>query len=68
MGGEKKIKKWWTFIGPDWIHQFCFISAGAFYFNAVVSPTDPQVHLVGIVTNWAYNLKGGNFLYYKDLV
>ena len=33
MVGEKKIKKWW---GPDWIHQFCFISAGAFYFNAVV--------------------------------
>ena len=48
---KKKLKKWWTFIGPDWIHQFCFISAGAFYFNAVVSPTDPQVHLVGIVTN-----------------
>ena len=23
----------------------------AFYFNAVVSPTDPQVHLAGIVTN-----------------
>ena len=51
MVGEKKIKKWWTFTGPDWIHQFCFISAGAFYFNAVVSPTDPQVHLAGIVTN-----------------
>ena len=44
-------KKMVDFHRPRLDPPVLLISAGAFYFNAVVSPTDPQVHLAGIVTN-----------------